>query len=105
MALRPSADVTAQLQNIERLLIAPDPAAMRTCERDLQVLVTQFQQTGVAPLHRSRMERLLRNIRFLLDQANAFWESRRRALTPARQYTSSGALASLVEVSILNFEV
>jgi hypothetical protein len=94
-----------ELKDVERLLLTPDRAAMDSCERKLDLLVLRISQTGVPASERTHVKNLLRNIRFLLDRANAFWQARQRATAPALQYSLGGRLTSPGVISSVNVEV
>jgi len=77
---------------------------MQEVERRLTGLVAGIRESGATEFE-SSVRSSVRNIRFLLDSANQFWDRRRTALAPGVQYGAGGAVVESPSAPTFAFEL
>jgi len=93
-----------QLAGIETLLLKPQQAALREVESRLTGLIAVVRESGATEFE-SGVRGSVRNIKFLLDRAKQFWDSRRVAIAPSLQYRAGGVLVENAAESTFALEV
>jgi hypothetical protein len=98
-------DLMAELERARDLLLNPHKAAMRDCELTLERAAGILRKSGLRREYGAQVKRTLQNLRFLLDRARAFWNSRPVAAGPGIQYASGGMIVPAATTCTFTIEV